>query len=181
VQARIKLGQKDLSGAEEVLKKAAAAAPQSGPAALALGQMYLISRQPEKAEAEIRRALKLEPKNPGALLALGGIQMASKRIEEAGQTFQQLAALPEKNYKPVHARFLYQSGKKDEARAELEKLAQQDLDDRAVRSLLLALDLEMNKTREAQDLLAVALKRNPKDTDALLQRSALYLKWGKFD
>jgi cellulose synthase operon protein C len=47
--ARLKLGQKDLAAAEQVLKQAVASAPQSAAAELALGQLYMLANQPAKA------------------------------------------------------------------------------------------------------------------------------------
>jgi tetratricopeptide (TPR) repeat protein len=179
ILAQVKLRQRDLTGAEEVLKKARTSAPQSVPAALALGQFYLISRHPEKAEEEIREALQLEPQNPAALLALGDIQIAAKQIKEAGETYARLAALPDKTYRPIHALFLYQTGQKEASLKELQELARKDPTDRAIRSRMVSLEVEMDKTREAQDVLAAALKRNSGDADALLQRGELYLNWGK--
>jgi cytochrome c-type biogenesis protein CcmH/NrfG len=50
--ARMKLSRNDWKGAEEVLQKAVADAPQSSPAALALGEFYVFLRQPERGGAE---------------------------------------------------------------------------------------------------------------------------------
>jgi len=179
--ARMKLVQKDLAGAEEVLKRAVASAPDSPQAALALGQLYSISKQPEKAEAEIRRALQLDPKNASALAGLGAIEAAGHRTDEAEETYKRLSALPDKEYKHMHAVFLFQSGRRDLALAELLKLAQADPDDRAARSRLLAAYVTMGKMTEAQALLDAALKKNSKDTDALFQRAELSLRSGKAD
>jgi tetratricopeptide (TPR) repeat protein len=46
---------------------------------------------------------------------------------------------------------------------------------------LLQAYLEMNKLPQAESLLAAALKKNPKDVDALLQRSTLYLRSGNIE
>jgi len=177
--ARMKLSARDWNGAEAVLKKAVADAPQSAPAALALGELYLFLRQPAKAEAELKRALQLDPKNSGALRGLGAIQIAAKRMDEAEQTYKQLAALPEKTYKPLHAMFVYQFGKREAAVAEFETLAKADADDRAARTRLMEAYFGVNRFSDAENVLAVALKRNPKDTDALLQRARLRLRVGK--
>jgi cytochrome c-type biogenesis protein CcmH/NrfG len=123
--ARVKLSQGDLTAAEEVLKKAVANAPQSPEAALALAQLYVLRKQPDQAEVEIRRALHLDAHNAGALVSLADLQMAGGRMDQAEQTYKQLAALPEKAYKPLHALFLFKTGKKDAALAEFEKLAKE--------------------------------------------------------
>ena len=176
--ARLKLSQKDTNGAEDVLKKAVASAPQSSLAELALGQFYLLLQAPEKAEPEVRKAIQLDERNGSALMALASIQTGRNRLDEAEQTYRQLAALPGKEYKPLHALFLYWKGQRDGALAEFENLAKEDPNDRMARSRLLAAYVDLGKMSEAQNLLAAALKRNAKDTDALFQRSVLSLRAG---
>jgi tetratricopeptide (TPR) repeat protein len=176
---QMKLRQKDLDGAEAVLQKAAAAEPKSPLPLLALGQLYLILHRAEKAESAYRGALQLDPKSGPALLAIAALQLAVNHQDQAEQSLRQLAALPNTKYAHVHAVFLYQTGKREAALAEFEKLAKNHPDDRDARTRLLRAYLGMNKEPQAENLLAAALKKNPKDIDALLQRSSLYLQSGK--
>lgn len=176
--ARLKLMQKDLPGAEEVLRRAIAAAPQSSPAELALGQLYMISNQPTKAEAEFRKAIQLEPKNGTALLGLGSIQIAGNRMDEAEKTYLQASALPEAQYKPLHALFLFRQGKRDAALTELEKLKKENPNDRSARDRLFSAYVAMDKKDAARNLVNAALKKNPKDTEALFERAGLSLRAG---
>ena len=53
-------------------------------------------------------------------------------------------------------------------------------DDRAARTRLVAAYSTAGKTADAERVLKVALQKNPKDTEALLQRSRLYLVSGKY-
>jgi len=176
--ARLKLMQKDLAGAEQILKQAVAIAPQSSPAELALGQLYMLANQPAAAEAELRKAIQLDPKNGPALLGLGAIQIAGNRIDEAEKTYLQTSSLPDSQYKPLHALFLFREGKRDVALAEFERLAKEDPTDRGARDRLFAAYVAMDKKQAAQNLLAAALKKNPKDTDALFERAGLALRDG---
>ena len=176
--ARLKLGHKDLAGAEAVLKQAVASAPESSAAELALGQIYMLGNQPAKAEAELRKAIQLDSKNGPALMGLAAIQAAGNRMAEADETYRQAAALPGAQFKPVHALFLYRQGKRDAALAEFEKLARENPADRGMRSRLFAAYTEMGKNQAAQNLIAAALKSNPKDTDALFERAGLALRSG---
>ena len=177
--ARMKLSKKDLAGAEEVLKSAAASAPDSSYAVLALAELHVLSGKTEVAETEIRRALQMDPKNARALLGLAAIQSAGNRMEEAEQTYKQIAALPDGQYKPLHALFLFRTGKKDAALEEMKKLARDNPSDPAARRRVIAACLEMKRYDEAQGMLAADLKRNPKDVDALFLRSEVYLRTGK--
>jgi len=177
--ARLKLRDKNFTEAEAVLKNAVASAPQSSPAALALGQLYVLLGQNDKAEAGFRKAVALDPTNATALLGLAGFQMAGKRVDEADRTYQQVAALGNKQLRPLHAIFLYRSGKKDAGLAELEKLAKSDPDDRNVRTLLVGAYVDRKRTDSALAVLNAAIKRNAKDTNALLQKSELDLQAGR--
>ncbi len=176
--ARLKLGQKDLAGAEQVLKQALARDPRSVLAELALGQLYMVTKQPAKAEVELRKAIQLDPKNGTALMGLAAIQTAGKRMAEAEQTYLRIAALPSAEFKPMHALFLFNQGKRDAALAEFEKLAKEYPNDRAAQSRLFAAYVAMGKSQAAQNLAAAALKKNPKDTDALFDRAGLSLRSG---
>ena len=166
--AKLKLTQKDLAGAQQVLQNALKATPQSANAALALGRFYLFSGKQEQAQAEVHRALQIDPNNGPALLSLAGIQFSSGHADEAERTYRQISRLPDKNYKPLHAAFLYRTGKREAATAEFEKLAKEAPDDCAA------------KTADAERVLTAALQKNPKDAEALLQRSQLYLVAGKY-
>jgi tetratricopeptide (TPR) repeat protein len=176
--AQMKLTAHDLAGAEQVLRTAAATAPQSPQAALALGQFYWLTKRLDKAEPEIRRALTLDPHNGPALIGLAAVQVAGRRLDEAEQTYKRLAALPGNEYQHLHAVFLFQTGKRELALAEFQKLAAKDPADRSARNRLLAAYVVLGKITEAQQLLSDALNRNPNDTDALFQRAELSLRSG---
>lgn len=177
--AKLKLGKKDLAGAEQVLRAAVASAPQSAPAELALGQLYMIANEPSKAETELRKCIQLDPKSGPALQGLAAVQLAGSRLAEADQTYRQLSSLPDPEYKALHALFLYKTGKRNMAVAEFEKLARAAPDDRAARSRLIAAYLATGKKKAAEDLLTAALKKNPKDTDALFERAGVSMRAGK--
>jgi Tfp pilus assembly protein PilF len=176
---RIKLEQKNSNGAEVVLQNAAAGSPQSSLAVLALGQLYVVLNQPAKAEAAFRKSLQLDPKSGAALLGIAALQLAANQSDQAEQSLRQLASFPDAKYTPVHAIFLFQSGKRDAALAEFEKIVKGNPDDRTARARLLQAYLEMNKLPQAEALLQAVLEKNPKDTDALLQQSKLDLRSGK--
>src|SRR5580704_7296080 len=81
--------------------------------------------------------------------------------------------------KPLHAAFLFKTGHHDAAIAEFEDLFKQAPDDRAARSRLVAAYFTAGKTADAERVLKLALQKNPKDVEALLQRSRLYMVSGK--
>src|ERR1035437_619838 len=177
--AQVRLARKDVAGAEQVLIQAATQAPKSPEPRVYLGAFYLAQGKTAEAEQQFRQALAIDPKNGAALINLGAMQEKARQTDQAEQTYRQVAALPEKQYKPIHAQFLYKSGKRDQAVVEFEKLAAADPADRNLRSELVSAYLAMNRVGDAEKVLTAALKKNGLDVDALLQRSRIYLGSGK--
>ncbi len=178
--AQTRLARKDVAGAEEALKQAAAQAPKSPEPCAYLGGFYRALGKTAEAEQQFRHALAIDPKNGQALLALGAMQVRAGKPEQAEQTYRMVSDLPGKQYKPIHALFLFQSGKRDQAIAEFEKLVKADPADRNIRTDLVRAYLAMNRVGDAEKVLTAALKKNGLDTDARLQRSRLYLASAKY-
>lgn len=178
--AKVKLARKDIAGAEEVLKKTAAQNPPSGAAVRALGAFYLTNGKPAEAERQFSRAAEMEPKNGAALMDLANTQFQLGKRDEAEKTFRRASELPEKRYKPVHPIYLYRTGKRDQAVVEFEKLVSADPADRDMRSKLVAAYVTVNRPADAEKILNAALRKNAKDTDALLQLSAILLTSGRY-
>jgi tetratricopeptide (TPR) repeat protein len=176
--ARMRLAQKDSTGAEATLRDAVAHAPQSAPAALALARLYIVLENSAKAEPEVKRALELDPNYLPALMTLGELQAAAGRLEEAERTFQRLASSGNQEYGSVYGVFLYRTGKRDAALAEFARLAQADPNDRQRRTQLVAAYIGTKRLEDAERVLEAALKRNGRDTEALLQRAQLRLQRG---
>lgn len=177
--AQVKLRNKDLDGAESALKQAVASAPQSAAAELALGQFYMVTKQPAPAERELRKAIQLDPKNGGALASLAVVQAASNRMSDAEENYRRASESGDPQYRPAHAIFLFQEGKQNDAIAELEKLAKDAPDDRGARNRLFAAYMAAGRNDAARNLVAAALKKNPKDVDALYQRARIAQMAGK--
>ena len=179
--ARLKVMQKDYPGAEEVLKKAAQQAPRSPETAVALARFYLFVGNPPEAEVQLGKALAVDPDNAAALLDLGALQVRASRREHAEQTYKRLSRLPDKQYKPLYAMFLFQDGRLDDALREFEELARRDPKDRAVRTRLISAYVAAKRTGSAEATLNAALKDNPKDVEALLQFAEISLLGRKLE
>jgi tetratricopeptide (TPR) repeat protein len=173
--ARLKRSHNDLSGAEDVLKKTAAQTPPAANSFVALGQFYMSIARAADAEAQFRRAMQIDPKNSVALLSLGILQSRAGKLDDAEKTYASLSALPDKQYKAYHAAFLALRGKHPQAIEEFEKLQHAQPDDRPIRSSLVREYIRVGQAGKAEKLLTSTLVKNPKDVDALLQRSSLYL------
>src|ERR1017187_868763 len=178
--AEAKLQQKDLKGAEGVLKKACQDFPNSADAVVVLGRFYAGQNRIAEAEQQFQRGLTINPTHVAALLNLATLQYQLRRKSDAELNFKRLSGLSDKTYKPAYAQFLFQEGRREEAIAEFERLAKQSPDDRTARTRLVAAYQAANRVLDAQKILTDALKKNPKDMDAILQRGELFLAAGKY-
>ena len=178
--ANLRLSRRDLRGAEDVLKAAVAKAPDSAAPPVALGRFYNMLGRPADAEPQFQRALQVDPKNAEVMLDLGRSQIQAGRKSQAEETFRRLAALPDRQYRSAHASFLFSDGQRDASVAEFERLVKDDPKDRLSRSRLVAAYVATGKLAEGEKALTVALKQNPHDADALLQRSEIYLMSGRY-
>lgn len=177
---RARLSQGDTKGAEAALQQCYKKSPDSPQVAMVMGRFYLVTQRSQLAEEHFRRALRIDSNYMPALLDLGMTLFHSGRKDEAAPIFQQIAALPDKTYKPIYAIFLLETGRRDAAITELERLAKEDPADRSARTRLVKMYLLAGRRADAEKLLAAVISKNPKDADALLQRSQLSLDAGKF-
>jgi tetratricopeptide (TPR) repeat protein len=177
--AQIRLARKDAAGAEEVLLQAAAHSPKSPEPRVYLGGFYNTEGKAAEAEQQFRQALAIDPNHGPALTSLAAMQEKAQQTDQAEQTYRRIAALPDRKYRPIHAKFLYNSGKRDQALAEFEKLLAADPTNRELRTELVTAYLAMKRVGDVERVLSAALKKNPSDVDALFQRSRIYLSSGK--
>ena len=176
--SRVRLKSHDAAGAEAILKRLVEQSPKSATAALALAEFYLTVDREVDAAGLIERAYELDPKNATTLLLRASLQISHHQLDQAEKTYKDLSAL-DPQFRTLHAIFLYRSGKGNLGLAELEQLRKQYADDREVRKLLVAGYLRAGQSRKAETLIGEALKRNPHDVDALMQRSEFEKRTGK--
>jgi putative PEP-CTERM system TPR-repeat lipoprotein len=178
--AEAKIRQNDSKGAEEVLKRASESAPKSIEAVITLGQFYVKQKKTSEAEQQFQRAIAMDPNGGLALLNLAMLRLRAGRKQEAEQNFKRLSGLPDKKFRPAYALFLFEEGRQDEAVREYERLVRESPDDREARTRLVAAYQNVNRKADAERILDAALKKNPKDLDALVQRSELLIAEGKY-
>jgi tetratricopeptide (TPR) repeat protein len=178
--ASVKLSQKDMAGAEQVMKEAVAKDPKSKDAAMALARLYRLLRRNPEAEAQLQRAVQIDPKDGAPLIEIGAIQMASGRKDLAEQTYRKAAALPGSDYRTTHAQFLLTQNRTDEAVVELKDLMSKDSKDRQTRNLLVGVYVATNRLPEATKILSDVLAKNSRDVDALFARARIRLMAGQY-
>ena len=178
--AIIKLKQNDFAGAEQIVKKVADDSPKSAEAQAALGRFYAANRRTPEAEAAYRRALSVDPKYGPALLDLAQVQLGAGQKEDAEKSLIELSSLPDRQYRHLHAVFLFEQGKYDEALKDFERLAKEDPKDREAFLRLTSAYFFAKRFPDAERVINAAVKKNSKDTTALLERSKLYLITARF-
>jgi putative PEP-CTERM system TPR-repeat lipoprotein len=178
--ASIRASQQDLAGAESVLRNAILQSQQPGAALIALGSLYLVNNRPEEAERQFALAVSRDPKDGEALLSLAKVQMLRGQKDRAEQSFRKLKDLPGRQYRLLHAVFLFQNGRRDEALQELRTLTKANPKDREARTLLVSALLLLNRAGEAGNILNQVLARNGKDIEARLQRTGIRISEGNY-
>jgi tetratricopeptide (TPR) repeat protein len=178
--AQAKLQQKDVTGAEQTLKSAYEKSPNSADAPVILGRFYVGMQRYPEAEREFQKALTINPNHEAALLNLAALQYQTGRKQEAEQNYKRLSSFPDKQVNSEYAVFLFLEGRKDEAIREFDRLARLDPSDRTARTRLVVAYQSSDRLPEAEKVLEQALKKNPKDLDALLERGELFLGARKY-
>jgi tetratricopeptide (TPR) repeat protein len=180
VLAKTKLLKHDSGGAEEVLKKAIAASPNSADARVGLGSFYGVMQRDHDAEKLFREAVQLDPKNGSALYELAMLTYRTGRKAEAEQLFGRLSTFPDPQLMSMHAVYLVKEGDKAGAVAELEKLVRDNPKVTDFRTKLIAAYWISDRLDAVESMLTAAIKKNPKDLDALLQRGELYVATNRY-
>lgn len=180
ILAKIRILKNDLAGAEDVLKKAIQASPSSANARVALGDFYTLTRRDRDAEKVYREAVGLDGKNGPALFELAVLEYRTGRKAEAEQIFKQLASFQDPALKPLHAIYLFKEGDQAGAIAELEKLARDNPNTPELQTRLIAAYWATKHLDTAEKTLDAAIKKNPKNLNAILQRGEIYLSTGRY-
>jgi Tfp pilus assembly protein PilF len=179
VMARIKLAQRDIPAAEGALRSAIQESPKSPDARLAMAELLLTLNRPQEAETELKSALELDRKNVRAMLGLAALASAARKDEEAGRIYREVSGLGDPRYRHLYGAYLFNSGRRDAAVQEFERLAREDPADRDARTRLVAAYLAANRGTDASRVLDAALQKNPRDVDALLLKSEMLVEAGK--
>ena len=179
--ALLKVSKGDLAGAEQVLKNALKVHPKSVDALMALSKLYIGMNKLDDGEALLKEAINIDPENTDPWIALGAIQLKAGKEKLAGESFKRAAEASQTRAPLAYIAFLVHQGQRGKAITELERMFKANENNRVVRSALVAAYLTSNRQPEAEAILEVAAKKNPRDMEALLQRSRILIRKRKFD
>jgi tetratricopeptide (TPR) repeat protein len=178
--ARIKVAQRDVAGAESVLRGAVDGAKGSATARLVMAEFYLALGRVADAEKELHAALTADSKNARAMLGLAAVYAATGRTGEIPALYRRLAGTGDARYAHLYGAYLFSSGRREEAVREFENIARRDPSNRDARTRLVAAYLVVNRPADAERILTAALAKNPKDTDALLQKATMEVRTSRY-
>ncbi len=118
----------DWAGAEQTLKRAVAAAPNSPTAHMRFGALLVRVRRFDEAETQIRRQIELDPLSPTGIMNLGLVLFCKKDLVGADREYARAMELDE-NGGAEHwllSRSLWLQGRKDESIAQVVRALELD-------------------------------------------------------
>jgi tetratricopeptide (TPR) repeat protein len=170
------------SEAEATFKKAIEANPESAQAHVAMAQFYLARHATVGAESELQAACSVDAHAVLPRLLLGQYYVNLRKLKDAEGVFRQLKTIAPENPQAYRALGLFYqaTGQQEKAIAEFESLASSKPKDTIVRSHLVEILLDLNRTDDAEKLNGDILKSNPGDALALLSEGRLFVLAGKY-
>jgi len=144
-----------------------------------MAELLLQVNRPAEAEKELRAALDLDRDSLRASLGLAAVYYTSGQREAAGEMYRKVSGMGDTRFRHLYGAFLFNEGKREAALQEFERLAREAPDDRDARSRLVSAYLALKRRADAERLLESALRKNPRDVDALLLKSEIQLRDGK--
>jgi len=181
--AMLEEGAKQLPAAEQDYQKAASLAPQSIQPVLALEAFYARQHRFAEAEQEAQKAIHMAPANPIPRAAIIAVYMAQGEKDKAEQTAKDAKQAAKKNpdgYRML-GQFYLATGQQDKALAEYRSLYQEHPEDSVVVKNFTQLLIARNDLDEAWKVNAAALKRDPADGGALIDKGEIQVRQGRPD
>lgn len=144
-----------------------------------MGRIYLGWKLKEQAESDFKLALKADPKFYPAMLGLGDAARAASRFTDAEARYREALAI----YEDAEAHgglglSLLEQGKKDEAKAELQKAVTLWPDQPRALQALAKIAREQKDLQSAGKTLALLLDLTPRDREMRKQLAELKLELG---
>lgn len=173
----------DRAQAESAFTRAVGMNPKSVAARLALANFYATVGHREEAEAQFNAALKIDSRNVLANRALAYYYMASGRAPLAEAHLKVVAEVtPSSAGKLILGDYYISMGRPDDARKIFEAIASGEDDAVSVAKLRLAsMDVVEGDPAEAARLVDGVLAKEPSHIEALVAKSALLSRAGKYD
>jgi tetratricopeptide (TPR) repeat protein len=181
--ARFYVVTKDMTKAEELLRKAISVKYDSAVAHTELGRFLIQNNRKEEGEAELKKAVEVGPTDRQARFILASYYYVNKQMDKAEEAYKALAELDKS--KPqgavVLADFYSGTHRYDEAIKIYQDVLAKSPDYMEGRYRLGEIYLMRGDTTNAMAQVAEALKKDPKDRQALLLRARVRSVGGQAD
>ncbi len=176
--ALLKVSEKDLAGAEQVLKTAIQQVPGSDDAVVALANLYVGMDRFSEAEPLFLKGVQLNPDNSDAWIA-GRCSSEAGNTRVAEESFKRAAEASKTKAPRAYIVFLIRQNRRPQAIATLEKMAKADPDNRVIQRLSAGY-LRGQPPAWAETILNDAIRKSPHDVEALLQHSQISFRKHNF-
>lgn len=149
--------------------------------AVEFARLKLAKRDFRGAAQILEGAVAAAPESSPARAALGELYLRSGQTAKAEPALRKALSLDSGNLPAFLALedLLTSSNRPDDAVAEAENFSRLHPDDRAARNRLFAVYMQTGREPRAREMIAAALRKNPKDSDALFDRAGLFMRDGK--
>lgn len=176
--ARFYLQTGDRAKAEEVYKRAIAINERSALAHMEYGRFLVAQNRLNDAETQFRLAVEGEPQNREARLLLAGFYLSQKRLDKAEEQYKALAEMDgdRPDGRAVLADFYAATGRSDDAIRIYQEIVNRSPDYVRGRYRLSEILLQRGDIAGATTQIDEILKKNPRDTQALLVRARIKLQ-----
>ena len=171
----------DMDTAKQIAHDLGDRLTSSPEAATLRAQVSYATHDFEDADAYTAKALALKRDFAPALELRLRRELMQRDSSGAEQTTQELAKLPARQTWGAYARMLFAEKKVDEGIAEYKKVIGEHGDDPQLRDEFSSLLTTVRRPKEAGDIVAGTLAKNPKDRGALLQRATSEINKGELD
>jgi Tfp pilus assembly protein PilF len=171
----------DVATAKQMARDLAERLPNSPDAAILRAQVSLAMRDFADTDAQVNRALALESDfRPALQMRLRRALMNQDRAA-AEETSQELSKLPEKVTWGAYGRMLFAENKVDQGITEFKRVLREHDHNAALRHQVASLLIGAGRNAEAEEVVDAALKKDPKDKAALLEKTTLEIDAGRLD
>lgn len=168
----------DRAKAEEVYKRAISINERSALAHMEYGRFLIAQNRLNDAETQFRLAVEGEPQNRDARLLLASFYLSQKRLDKAEEQYKALAEMDgdRPDGRAVLADFYAATGRSDEAARIYQEIVNRSPDYVRGRYRLSEILLQRGDIAGATAQIDEILKKNPRDTQALLVRARIKLQ-----
>ncbi|MER3429177.1 MAG: hypothetical protein C4334_14005 [Pyrinomonas sp.] len=168
----------DRAKAEEVYKRAISINERSALAHMEYGRFLIAQNRFNDAETQFRLAVEGEPQNRDARLLLASFYLSQKRLDKAEEQYKALAEMDgdRPDGRAVLADFYAATGRSDEAARIYQEIVNRSPDYVRGRYRLSEILLQRGDIAGATAQIDEILKKNPRDTQALLVRARIKLQ-----